>query len=273
MKVLAKRLMYKILRGFSRFSWLGWHLRPTQTTSVESITSFSDLIRSSYFNTPLVRIGGSGDGGYLVPDFLTDISACFSPGVGGTLSFERELSSRGIKSFLADGTIEDFNTDDPNVIFERKNLGSATNSKEMTLRYWMDKCAPSGRDLLLQMDIEGWEYSVLSVSDASLLSRFRIMIIEFHNLDSLWDIQYFEIIRAVFNKILGEFNIVHVHPNNNQPFEFTRGFTIPPVVEISFLRKDICSGQRKTITIPHALDQSNNKGYVDSMGINNIFQP
>jgi hypothetical protein len=37
----------------------------------------------------LVRIGGEGDGGYLVPDDLDGVMACFSPGVGATASFER----------------------------------------------------------------------------------------------------------------------------------------------------------------------------------------
>src|SRR5262245_53497979 len=36
----------------------------------------------------LIRIGEEGDGGYLVPDDLDDVVACFSPGVGAVASFE-----------------------------------------------------------------------------------------------------------------------------------------------------------------------------------------
>jgi hypothetical protein len=32
---------------------------------------------------PLIRVGAHGDGGYLVPDDLDGIAACFSPGVVG----------------------------------------------------------------------------------------------------------------------------------------------------------------------------------------------
>jgi hypothetical protein len=50
----------------------------------------------------LIRIGGEDDGGYLVPDDLQGIEYCFSPGVGKTSKFEKDLSNRGIHSFLAD---------------------------------------------------------------------------------------------------------------------------------------------------------------------------
>ena len=36
----------------------------------------------------LIRIGGANDGGYLIPDDLEGIAACFSPGVADTASFE-----------------------------------------------------------------------------------------------------------------------------------------------------------------------------------------
>ena len=40
---------------------------------------------------PLVRIGGNRDGAYLVPDDLTGVSACFSPGVSNRKDFEDKL--------------------------------------------------------------------------------------------------------------------------------------------------------------------------------------
>lgn len=55
--------------------------------------------------TPLVRIGPKGDGGYLLPDDLHGIKACFSPGVGNSTEFERDLCNMGIRCFLADGSV------------------------------------------------------------------------------------------------------------------------------------------------------------------------
>ena len=42
---------------------------------------------------PLVRVGGDGDGGYLLPDDLTDIASLFSPGVSQTWDFERHVAA------------------------------------------------------------------------------------------------------------------------------------------------------------------------------------
>ena len=49
------------------------------------------------FNTeiPLIRVGGCGDGGYLLPDDLDGIVACFSPGVDATMTFDTEIMERG----------------------------------------------------------------------------------------------------------------------------------------------------------------------------------
>ena len=55
----------------------------------------------------LIRVGSNGDGGYLVPNILKQISYCFSPGVGGIVHFENDLQKRGIKCFLADCTVQD----------------------------------------------------------------------------------------------------------------------------------------------------------------------
>ena len=56
---------------------------------------------------PLIRIGSKKDGGYLVPKILNKIKYCFSPGVGQSFAFEKNLKNYNIHSFLADNTVED----------------------------------------------------------------------------------------------------------------------------------------------------------------------
>ena len=52
---------------------------------------------------PLIRIGGTGDGAYLIPADLSDVEACFSPGVNNFKDFEDHLAQRyGIKAFMCD---------------------------------------------------------------------------------------------------------------------------------------------------------------------------
>ena len=41
----------------------------------------------------LIRLGGRGDGAYLLPDDLENIEACFSPGVSYSKFFEDDLTN------------------------------------------------------------------------------------------------------------------------------------------------------------------------------------
>jgi hypothetical protein len=73
------------------------------------MNQLNDLLVSLYpvkTNFELVRIGGNNDGGYLIPNDLEGITACFSPGVDVTASFEKDLLERGIKSHLADASVD-----------------------------------------------------------------------------------------------------------------------------------------------------------------------
>ena len=76
--------------------------------NVERISSSEDIIffisqfNKNYKFTELIRVGSDGDGGYLLPDILKNISYCFSAGVGEISKFEKHLSQNyKIKSFMA----------------------------------------------------------------------------------------------------------------------------------------------------------------------------
>lgn len=69
---------------------------------------------------PLRRVGGSADGGYLIPDDLDDLECCFSPGVADTASFEKELYDMGIRSYLADYSVAGPPAALPDCDFEKK---------------------------------------------------------------------------------------------------------------------------------------------------------
>ena len=54
----------------------------------------------------LVRFGPMGDGGYLLPDDIGGIGACFSPGVSSISGFEKQCAELGIPVYLADASVE-----------------------------------------------------------------------------------------------------------------------------------------------------------------------
>ena len=81
------------------------HLFATKTTEREKVLQFLDATRPLKTEHKLIRTGGELDGGYLIPDDMDGVKYCFSPGVSSVADFENDLAKRGIKSFLADYSV------------------------------------------------------------------------------------------------------------------------------------------------------------------------
>jgi Methyltransferase FkbM domain len=208
---------------------------------------------------PLIRMGARGDGGYLVPDDLDGIAACFSPGVDDRASFEGSMIERGIPCFLADASVENAPIKSDMVHFMRKYLGVVDNDATITLDHWVAACCPGQADLILQMDIEGAEWQVLLNVSRETLRRFRIIAIELHDLERLMDKHAFAIIAAAFERLLQDFHfhIVHNHPNNYGRSVRCGSFVIPLVQEMTLLRKDRAEPIGFARGFPHPLDEKN----------------
>ncbi len=209
----------------------------------------------------LQRFGGDNDGGYLLPNDLQDIAVCFSPGVDVIASFEMDLLNRmGIDSHLVD-----YSVDAPPVgfipkSFIKKYLGTVNDEKYITLDSWVrtSKEFQSNSDFLLQMDIEGGEYtSILGVTE-EVLSRFRIMVIEIHNIESWGQPDFFNmVVNPFFNKLLKHFYVLHNHPNNCCGIVNIGGVLAPRVFELTLIRKDRCNPVGFANLFPHPLDRQN----------------
>src|SRR5207249_757541 len=140
------------------------------STSIDNdVRQFLRMLAPYETDKELVRIGGPGDGGYLVPDDLRGIEYCFSPGVAKTAQFESELALRGVRSFLADHSVDGPPVQSQMFHFTKKYLGATNDDTFMTLESWMEASLPSYKgDLILQMDIEGSEYDVIAATPASV---------------------------------------------------------------------------------------------------------
>jgi hypothetical protein len=244
----VKRFLKSQLREF------GAAVSPT--TDPKKLRAFFDMVRPRHTGHELIRMGGDGDGGYLVPDDLEGIRTCFSPGVSLVADFELECARRAMSCFLADASVEAPPIAHPMFHFEKKFLGSRTHGDVVTLGDWVDDNRPGETDMILQMDIEGAEYDVLYESSDALLSRFRIIIVEFHKMDELADSFGFEFLRLTFEKLTRNFVVAHMHPNNSQHPVRYGSFTIPPVIEATFLRKDRATRLADRQDFPHALDRA-----------------
>ncbi len=223
------------------------------------INSLIQKTRPIETNLQLIRLGANEDGGYLIPDDLNGITECFSPGVDSIASFESDLLKLGIKSHLADFTVDKVPGDIEVASFIKKFIGPNTSDKFITLEDWVNSKSNDDNDLILQMDIEGAEYASILSTHKNVLKRFRIIVIEFHNIETWSQSHFFEIVDAVIDKLLKHYYVVHNHPNNAMGIVNLGGIKVPRLMEITFIRKDRVSNVYGYSSLPNSLDFSNVK--------------
>lgn len=229
-------------------------------TPRNKLLSLIRAIRPLRSQFDLIRIGSDSDGGYLLPNDLKGVSACFSPGVDTNASFETDLQKRfGIGSHLADYSVPGPPGGFQPLSFTKRFLGTCENDRYITLDRWMTQQpefhAPG--DFILQMDIEGAEYVTLLSARPHNLARFRIMVIEFHHVGNWGDPAFFTIVRATFQKLLQDFIVIHNHPNNAAGLVDMGGVLAPRVFELTFLRRDRSMPLGPCQAFPHPLDRPN----------------
>lgn len=228
----------------------------TERTPEPKLRRLIDNLRPRSSN--LIRVGPDGDGGYLLPDDLDGIKYAFSPGVSTESGFEADLARRGMRVFMADHSVDGPGEAHENFEFRKKFVGCLSDEQFMTMDEWKDSCLPGyDGDLLLQMDIEGFEYETLYSASPELVRQFRIIVLEVHNIEHWLSRPYFDLVSRVFRKLLRTHRVVHNHPNNCCGSIRTQGLELPRVTELTFHRKDRLRGREPATQFPHPLDADN----------------
>lgn len=251
------------IRDFINRYVLPGTLRLSKGASRADLARFLASVRPVRTEHALIRLGCDADGGYLVPDDLEGVEACFSPGVATTCAFEEACAARGIRSFMADHSVDGPPVPHPLFHFEKKFLGARDDGVFTTLESWIGRNAPDAKDMLLQMDIEGGEYPVLLSTSRETLSRFRTIVVEFHSLEMLAEKAGFQLVSLAFGRLTEDFDLVHAHVNNCVGVQRHLGFDLPPVMEFTFHRKDRSRRREPATTFPHPLDRANCPGRPD----------
>lgn len=245
---------YSKIKSYFLFKLVKKEVKPKQ---------IKDYLKNLYpykTNVNLIRIGSSGDGGYLVPDDFKGVVAIFSPGVSTNWSFEENCLLKGIKkAYLADGSVNP-KIDNNQINFLNKFIGKSKSKNFITLENWIkENKIPKNKDLMLQMDIEGWEYNVIETTSVNTLKQFRIILIEFHDLQFLPEKAFFNKFRRVMDKLLENHYVLHIHPNNMGYTKKYGNLNLNPVLEFTFLRKDRVKFKEFETKFPHSMDVKNIK--------------
>lgn len=212
------------------------------------------------------RVGGAGDGGYVMLDDLSDIGVCYSLGVGPDVSWDLEMAERGAEIFQYDHTVTAPPSAHPKCRHFKVGI-THDDTLAPNLRRIDTLVRENGhagrRDMVLKIDIEGHEWDSLSVLSSEVLGQFRQILCELHGVRML-DMESFRT-RAValFNKLRTTHHCIHVHGNNFGGMSVVAGTPVADVLELSYVRRADYVFMPSDEVFPTELDGPNNTNLPD----------
>jgi hypothetical protein len=184
-------------------------------------------------NRRYTRKGDDRDGGYVIVDDLAMNDTLLSIGIGDNISFDIGCESQVSKIVLVDGSVPNFEVPNSKYFLLRKKLAANENHSDITIDQLLNTF-PS-EEYILKIDIEGDEWEVVSSLLPTTMTKFRQIIIEFHDLINLAKSEL--ILSALINLSRTHFPII-AHPNNIGGYRIIGSDIFPNVLETTWLRRD-----------------------------------
>ena len=188
-----------------------------------------------------VRVGASRDGGYVMLDDFGGVAGAYSIGIGRDVSWDLDIAGRGLPVFQFDHTVLGSPVAHPLFRFERLGLGIKTDpsARLETLEDMLRRPSAPAGELILKMDVEGAEWSILDRLSEDILPRFRQIVCEFHNFHELRREAWYDRAFRVFAKLNKTHQAVHLHRNNWGPRVWVGEVEIPFFGEITFASRAV----------------------------------
>ncbi len=205
-----------------------------------------------------VRVGSLGDGGYVLPDDLSNINSLLSIGIGSEVSFDLHFAQLGVPIFQYDPTVEGPPVNHPNFQFHKIAWGAEDNEATRTLAA-MNQIHSFNQthDAILKFDTEGAEWDTLPHIHPDILKSYRIIVCELHGMTSIGNDQFRKVVEKTLRVLTQSHTVIHLHANNCCGISVVEGVPIPAVVELTLLRNDRSEFTPCTDPIPGPLDFPN----------------
>lgn len=178
----------------------------------------------------------------------------FSFGVSNYSPWDLEMAERDFKVYQFDGTIDAPTEQHSNLIFSKLNITGNEIAEDGTINFKgiMDKFnLYDSKDIILQIDIEGYEWEFFdSLSDEDL-KRFSQIIVEFHG---MLDYSKLEFYTKIFEKLNKHHKPIHFHYNNHGSIILINNVIVSSLFEVSFLRRDNIKFHPSSDIYPTELD-------------------
>ncbi len=231
----------------------------------EHIFELYDLVRpKTYPGLKKIRIGNrKSDGGYVMVDDFEGINAALSLGIGTDVTWDSEMSQYGMDIYQFDHTVEapDAVKDNPRLHFHQCGISGIKghHPKMKTIGEILgEEMSDYAGDLILKIDIDGYEWEVFENMSTEILHRFRQICIEIHTplgrpSQSRRRLRNLNVLR----KLNSVFAPVHLHANNASPPRVFCGYVVPKLLEITYIRRDGQSFTNSQESFPGEYDVPN----------------
>ena len=248
---LLRIILQKFLYNFN--------LKLSKLIEEKTLLDFLYKLRPYKTNHKLIRLGETGDGGYMIPDDLIGIDACITAGVGTMIGFEYDLAKKDIDCYMADYSVDKLPISNKKFHFLKKFIGTENSEIYIKFDEYFSKIKKPSSDYILKIDIEGDEYKILPLIKSEDLEKMRIIILEFHGFSNIMNSFGYILIELIFDKLLKNHTIVHINPNNVLPsINYSKKLELYDLIEITFLRNDRITEKKGNLEFPHPLDSKNN---------------
>lgn len=220
-----------------------------ESSADESLAEFVSYLVPNESSCPLIRVGGTNDGGYVMLDFF-GFDHAISIGIGNDVSWDLDLSERGVPISMFDPTVKRPPHRVPGAKFHRRGLGPQNTTWFSNLAEIVRLSIPeSSSRLLLKCDVEGAEWESLRDAD---FTQFSEVVIEFHDLANFRDPLRSEQMLTVVRSLAETHFSVHIHANNYSKLFRLDRYWFCDVVEVTWARRDTFDvvGVRSQVTHP-----------------------
>ena len=217
-------------------------------------------------NVEKIRVGREFDGGYVMADSFDGIEAAYSLGINDDVSWDLEMAARGIPVFQYDHTIAALPEHHPLFHWKAKRIdGVADPANDVeSLETLVHANGHAGnRNLLLKCDIEGSEWPLMQQTPSHILSQFRQIVIEVHDMGLIADQRHVGNVLWAFSKMTESHRVIHVHANNYSPLNRAGTAVFPTTLELTLVRVDEGGLRVSDETFPTAIDMPCNPNIPD----------
>lgn len=179
------------------------------------------------------RFGNQFDGGYVMVHDFNEKDALISLGVGNDVTLDAKLAKIIAKIHFYDHIVDKLPHSVQNAVFYKEEIGYFKEGS-VTLEETILRLQPAG-EMILKMDIEGSEWEVLE--NTVSLGAFKQIVVEFHGLHQLTNLNYFIKTASALRKIHSTHAPVHLHANNYAPLAILGNSFVPDVIEVTYLSR------------------------------------